>query len=898
MKIAISLIAAIVVPAAMLSQTYQSEVGQQAGDLKNPVPPVRTVPDPGVVTTEQTLTPAGLQSVFESRVYGVTFGRSDAEVFVSTTWKGSGAIFKLDWQSNKVEKLIKTTAAPGMQGLVFDPQRGEPLLSGIDRIKEGAKTRSVVRLLSAGSDGAAKVLGDSLGANAAGGIAIGGTADHRLAVVALTFNDEAAVVDLATGASKKIRTGIAPFGAAINPAATIAFVSNWGGRFPRAGDTTAKTGVHPGADDVVTDKRGIASTGTVSRIDLPNGRVVAEINVGLHPTSLAWDENRNRLYVANSNSDTISVIDTNANRVVGTIAVQPFEKHVAGIAPEALVLSPDGKRLYAACAGINAVAVITANQSRYKIEGLIPTGWYPSDIALSPTGRYLAVSTLMGVGAGWKNMPPDRFAAVYGKGLTVNPRNRYVHSDRGTLHVIPIPDAVHLADYTAAVARNNSLRPPSAPETTRAAARSSRPEPTPVPVRAGDPSPIQHIVYIIKENRSYDQMFGDLGKGNGDPSLAIYGEDIAPNHRKLAREFVLLDNFYATGGNSGDGHQWVTQASETDYTYWPGYGGRSYPYDGTDPLAYANSGFIWNNVLNGNKTFEDFGEFAGTTETTKDRIKLLAEYKAGGNFSNRFQIVAPIAPLNQYLAKDFPAWTLTVPDVVRANILFAHLKQWESAGKMPNLVMVQLPSDHTYGTVPGFSTPQACIADNDWALGQIVERFSHSPFWKSTLILVVEDDAQAGLDHVDGHRTVAFAIGPYVKRGAIDSSFYSQNSMLKTIELILGLPTMSMFDLIATDMRNSFQSTPDYTPYSAVEPKYSIYETNPEMKALRGQERLDAVASTKMNWNLPDAVPTEKLNRILWRQAKGRNQQYPAWKQGRAVFTPSAPEDDDDDDDK
>jgi YVTN family beta-propeller protein len=870
-----------------------------AGAGQDPISPVRAVPDPGVVTTEQKLTPAGLQSVFESRVYGVTFGGSDAEVYVSTSWKGSGAIFKLDWQANRVETLIKTAAAPGMQGLVFDTGRGSPLLSGISKLKEGTKTRSVVQLIAGGSDGNATVVGDGLGANAAGGVAVGGNGDHRLAVVALTFNDEAAVVDLATGKSKKIRTGIAPFGAVINRTGSVAFVSNWGGRFPRAGDRTAKTGVHEGADDVVTDQRGIASTGTVSQIDLHSGTVTAEIPVGLHPTSLAWDETRNRLYVANSNTDTISVIDTTTNRVVETISVQPFEKRAAGVAPEALVLSPDGTRLYAACAGINAVAVIAVGATGgNKIEGLIPTGWYPTHIALSPSGRYLAVSTLLGVGSGWKNMPVERFAGAYGKGLSISSRNRYVHSDRGSLHVIQIPDAARLADYTAAVAKNNSLRLRSGAESTRRTVSASRAKPIPVPLRAGDPSPIQHVVYIIKENRSYDQMFGDLGKGNGDRSLAIYGEDVAPNHRKLAREFVLLDNFYATGGNSGDGHQWVTQASETDYTYWPGYGGRSYPYDGTDPMAYANSGFIWNNVLNGNKTFEDFGEFAGTTATTNDRMKLLAEYKAGGEFSNRFQIHAPIAQLNKYLANDYPAWTLTVPDVVRAKILFAHLKEWEASGKMPNLVMVQLPSDHTYGTVPGFSTPQACIADNDWALGQIVDRISHSRFWKSTLILVVEDDAQAGLDHVDGHRTIALAVSPYVKRAAIDSSFYSQNSMVKTIELILGLPTMSMFDLIATDMRNSFREKPDYTPYEAVEPKYSIYETNPAMKGLTGQARVDAAASRKMNWRVPDSVPTEKLNRILWRQARGLNQRYPIWKQGRAVFTPSVSEEEDEDDER
>ena len=505
--------AAILVPLAAMGQTA----------------PVRSVPDPGVVTTEQKLTPAGLQSVFESRVYGVTFGGSDAEVYVSTSWKGSGAIFKLDWKANRVEKLIKTPAAPGMQGLVFDTGRSVPLLSGISKLKEGGKTRSVVQLISGNSDGNTTVVGDALGANAAGGVAVGGDAGRRSAIVALTFNDEAAVVDLATGKSKKIRTGIAPFGAVINRAGSVAFVSNWGGRFSQQGDSTGKTGVHDGADDVVTDNRGIASTGTVSRIDLHSGTVTAGIPVGLHPTSLAWDEAANRLYVANSNTDTISVINTQTNAVVETIEVQPFQRRVAGVAPEALVLSPDGKRLYAACAGINAVAVITVDRSvGNKIEGLIPTGWYPTDIALSPSGRYLAVSTLLGVGSGWKNMPVEKFADAYGKGLSISSRNRYVHSDRGTLHVIPIPDAASLADYTAAVAKNNSLGLRSGGDRARRDARASRARQIPVPLRAGDPSPIQHVVYIIKENRSYDQMFGDLGKGNGDASLAIYGEDVRP----------------------------------------------------------------------------------------------------------------------------------------------------------------------------------------------------------------------------------------------------------------------------------------------------------------------------------------------------------------------------------
>jgi len=526
--------------------------------------------------------------------------------------------------------------------------------------------------------------------------------------------------------------------------------------------------------------------------------------VGLHPTSLALDEQRQRLYVTNSNSDSVSVVDARTNAVIENIAIQPFDRKVAGAAPEALVLSKDGQHLYVACAGLNAVAVISLRAAG-RVEGLIPTAWYPNHIALSPDGKYLAVSTMLGVGSGWREGQDQH--------------KRYAHANRGTLHVIPIPDAAQLAGYSTAVAENSRLRLRSdvsarAANVDSGSRAPAAPSAAPVPLRAGDPSPIRHIVYVVKENRSYDQYFGDLGKGNGDSSLQLVGDDVIPNQRKLAREFVLLDNFYANGGNSADGHQWVTQAAETDYTYWPGYIGRSYPKNGDDPLAFANSGFLWDNALLRKHSFADFGEFAGVLPGMK-RLKLLEEYRTGFDFWETFKSVAPIAPLNNYLVKNYPTYSLQVPDVIRAKIFLRHLKEWEGADNMPDLVMVQLPSDHTSGTTPDYSTPKACFADNDLALGQIVEGLTHSKFWKNMLILVVEDDAQGGLDHVDGHRTVAQVISPYSRRGAVDSTFYSQASMVKTIELILGLPTMSLFDLIANDMRNSFQPTPIFTPYTA-----------------------------------------------------------------------------------
>ena len=403
--------------------------------------------------------------------------------------------------------------------------------------------------------------------------------------------------------------------------------------------------------------------------------------------------------------------------------------------------------------------------------------------------------------------------------------------------------------------------------------------------RAGEPSLLEHVVYIIKENRTYDQVFGDTTKGNGDPALVMFGAEVAPNHRRLADQFVLLDNFYATGGNSGDGHQWVTQANETAYAMWPGYVGRSYPFDGSDPIAYSSSGFIWDLALARGKTVRVYGEYAGRmADPSLDRSRLLTRWKNAEDFSKEWNITAPIAPLNKILARHYPAYTNAIPDVVRARIFLGDLKKWEEAGTMPNLTILQLPSDHTFGTRPGVSTPKAMVADNDLALGQIVEGLSRSRFWKKMAILVVEDDAQNGVDHVDGHRTVALAVSPYTRRGHVDSTFYSHQSMLKTMELILGLPTLSLFDLIANDMRASFQDSPDYASYEAVKPAQSLEELNPPLSALRGEPRRAAVASSRMRWDTPDAAPTERLNRILWHSVKGWDKPYPQVRQ--ASFAP------------
>lgn len=817
--------------------------------------PVRAVTDPGVVTTRQTIAPAGVPSIFEGRVYGVDFGASADEVWVLT----ASRVFQLDWRANRVIASTPHAGSAGLQGLRFDPSTRRALVSGVDRQKKGR--------LAGFADGRMQAVFTGTGSQIAGGLAI---VPGKLAVVPMIYDNKLAIADLANpGAAPRLATtGIAPFGAAVNRAGTVAWVSNWGGRRPEPKDLTAPTGLAPEADRVVVDARGIAASGTVTRIDLATGNTVATVNVGLHPGALAWDEARGRLYVANMNSDTVSVIDTAANRLVRDFVVQPFGPRASGVAPTALALTADGARLFVACGGINAVAQLRTADG--QIEGLIPTGWYPNALALSPDGQRLAVSTLLGPGSGWRD----------------EPRKRFVHSNRGSVHVIDMPGAAQLASYTRVVSESNHL-----PLGVNAAEPPRRVAPAPVPERAGEPSLIEHVVYIIKENRTYDQVFGDIPKGNGDPSLVMFGKDITPNQHALAERYVLLDNFYASGGNSADGHQWLTQSNEMAYTLWPGYAGRSYPFDGTDPIAYARSGFLWDAALARNRTVRIYGEYAGRMSESADRVALFNEWEKGADFSQRWTTKAPIANMNKILAAQFPSYTNAIPDVVRAQIFNKDVAAWERAGTMPNLVLLQLPSDHTFGTSPGRTTPRAMVADNDYAVGQVVEALSKTRFWKKMAIFIVEDDAQNGVDHVDGHRTVALVVSPYAKRGAVDSTFYANQSMVKTIELILGLPTLSLFDMIAHDMRASFTTEADASPYTAIRPTQSFTELNPKLNALRGEAKKAARDSAKMRWDVPDAVPSDRLNRILWHAVRGWQTPYPGTRS--AVFAPLSLETDD-----
>jgi hypothetical protein len=378
---------------------------------------------------------------------------------------------------------------------------------------------------------------------------------------------------------------------------------------------------------------------------------------------------------------------------------------------------------------------------------------------------------------------------------------------------------------------------------------------------------------VIKENRTYDQVLGDMKEGNGDPHLCIFGEEVTPNHHKLAREFVLLDNFYCSGVLSADGHSWTNAAYATDYLEKQfGQFVRSYPYEGSDPLAFPTTGFLWDNALALKRTFRNYGEFVKSAYDPKG-VKwadLYADY-ANGTAKVKVTATPNLHSLDKYSHPNYPGFPLITPDVYRAKLFLDEFKEYERKGTFPNLVYLFLPCNHTNGTRPNAPTPRAMVADNDLALGMVVEAVSKSKFWPKTCILVTEDDPQNGFDHVDGHRTVGLVVSPYTKRKAVDSTNYNQTGMVKTIELILGLPPMTQLDLSATPMRGCFADRPDLTPYTAVKNRVALDEMNKPVEKLDGKAKAFARKSLELDFDEEDRADEDTLNRILWFAMRGES---------------------------
>ena len=668
--------------------------------------------------------------------------------------------------------------------------------------------------------------------------------------VALNKINSVAKIDLSTG--KVVATaaaGVAPLGVALTPDGLQLFITNQGGGVSNSPLSSAPTSSSSGTATLI-DGDGVASGGSVSIIDIASFQSVAEIPVGKHPGGIAISPDGTQAVVANANSDSVSIIDSGTLTVTATLPVPAFPAGAAGSSPTDVAFSKDGLRLYVTLAGANAVAAFDASGGNYRLCGTAGTDWFPIAVATSKDASgddVLFVASSKGIG-------PRAGGAPY------NVRNFI-----GTMNVISGKDIGPVSDAAVATANNPfpaSLFGPDVPADLHALG-------------------IEHVFLIVKENRTYDQVLGDVAAGNGSPDLAIYGGRVTPNLHNLASNFVLLDNYYASGTVSADGHQWITQAMATDYAErqsaagWP----RSYPYSGEDPLVFAPTGFIWGNAIRHGLTARIFGEFSLQSGDYPGTWTDFLRAAVGGTPKIPTPSVSSIASMSALHSSSYPAFNLGVTDTYRARLVLDHLGQWEEAGKAPNLVIIQLPCDHTVGTTPGAPTPQAMVADNDLAVGRIVEALSHSSFWATSAVFVTEDDSQDGVDHVDGHRTTCFLASPFARRGQVDSTNYNHTSLIRTIEDLLGLPPMNRFDASATPMRASFvstpTSTPDATPFDAVMSNIPLDQTNPALTALKGAARRAAKDSLAMNFKVPDAAPEKKLNRILWQQAKGWNAKYP-----------------------
>lgn len=669
--------------------------------------------------------------------------------------------------------------------------------------------------------------------------------------------------------------GVAPFDVAL--AGNKAYVSNWGGRRPGTQDLTGPAG--RGTTVRVDLLRHIASEGSVSVIDrAPKSEIrnpESGIVTGLHASALALSPNGRWLVVANAGSDTLSVIDTRTDQIVETIWARQNPADLFGAQPCALVFDKSGKTLYVCNGSQNAVAVFKFKPGKSELRGLIPVGWFPGAIAVTQRGPRdtLFVANIKGVGS-TRTLDPKK-----GGGFNS-------HQYRGTLSFVPVPASRELTRFTEIALRNmryGLLQEAKLPP------RPGQP-PRPVPERVGEPSVFKHVVYIIKENRTYDQVLGDIKEGNGEPSLCVFGEKITPNQHKLVRDFVLLDNTYCSGILSADGHQWADTGITTDYMErsFAGFP-RSYPDgmedDDVDALAYAPSGFIWDNALKHGKSLRIYGEFAGTEKRWADpngkgKITFTDHWQDFTNGGGGIRIWSRpmIESIRPYLCTNTVGWDMDIPDMFRAQEFIKELKVFEQRGEFPNLVIICLPNDHTSGTKAGTPTPAAQVADNDLAFGQIVEAISQSRFWKETCIFAIEDDPQSGWDHVSGYRTTAYVISPYTKRGAVVNTQYNQTSLLRTMELMLGLPPMNQLDATATPMSDCFTDKPDLTPFKAVANNVPLDQMNPEPKKISDALlRKYALASARLPLDKVDACPEDLFNRILWHAMKGSQAPYPTW---------------------
>ena len=623
----------------------------------------------------------------------------------------------------------------------------------------------------------------------------------------------------------KINLGAEAYTCMLSPDKTILYVSLWGG-----------------------DK--------VLKLDASTGKKLNSAQVGDNPNEIILTKKGDRLYVANANDNSVSVITTSNMKVVETLNAALYADAVPGSTTNGLSLSADEERLYIANADNNALAVFEVEQlGASRSMGFIPVGWYPTNVRV--VGKKVFVTN----GKGFSSLanpngpnPIEKKQKVrFQQGDAAKPAAvQYIGGlFKGTMSIFEEPAEQALGLYSKAVYANS-------PYTKEKELNASGEKGNPIPMKVGDPSPIKHVFYIVKENRTYDQVLGDVAGGNGDTSLVLFGENITPNQHALVKEFVLLDNFYVDGEVSADGHNWTFGAYATDYLEknWPtSYGGRGGKYDaeGRTRAADNKGDFIWGNAKKHGVSYRTYGEFA---DDYKPNLKILE-----GHF-----------------CPYYTSWDETVRDTTRVNQWKRDFDSLLRINAVPQLNTLRLINDHTEGMSLGRPTPFAHVADNDWAVGLFIEHLSKSPIWEQSVVFIVEDDAQNGPDHVDAHRTTAYVAGGYVKRGYVDHTPYSTSSMVRTIELILGMSPMSQYDAAATPMWRSFSKTSKTQPFRSIAAKVDIAEVNKKDGPLARKSRT-------FDFSKEDRVNDFEFSEVIWKGVKGENSVMPAPKRSAFVRT-------------
>jgi DNA-binding beta-propeller fold protein YncE len=584
----------------------------------------------------------------------------------------------------------------------------------------------------------------------------------------------------------------------------------------------------------LSDGQLIVSIWDSKRIEIFNGvQPLYQVTTGEHPTEISISKDEHYAYVADANDNSVTITDLKSHSVLSEVSTALYPNAPEGSTTNSVCTTGDGKFLLAANADNNSLTVIkVSDPSNPSVIGFIPVGWYPTKVLALRDGTVLVLN-----GKGNRSF--------------ANPQHQYIGTMlKGTLSYFKFPDSKQLTAYTKQVYENTPYRPIESKEAMFITGN-------PIPNKEGVESPIKYVFYFIKENRTYDQVLGDMPEGNGDSSLVLFGEKITPNIHRLAKNYVLLDNLYCDAEVSADGHNWSTAAYATDYVEksWPNnYGGRGakYEFEGGQPAATPQSGYIWDNCVRHNVSFRDYGEFVESIPG--DATKNIARDKI----------------LQLHYDSAYRGWDLSYSDVKRFEAWKDDFTRLLDNNKLPHFNIIRLPNDHTAGTAKGALTPQAMVAQNDYALGLFVDEISHSRIWKETAIFVIEDDAQDGADHVDAHRTEGLVIGPYVKRHFVDHTLYTTSSMLRTMELILGLPPMSQYDAAANPMFNSFTMQIDTTSYVVIPPKIDIEAKNPI--GAYGQNVIE-----QMNLKVADAVPERLFNEIVWKSIKGTEMPPPRY---------------------